>query len=306
VFETVWKHDGWNIGVIDAPAAALLAPDVLPPVSWLNIAARNTFFADPFLIEERGTMYCFFEELPYGTNRGVISYVELDGARDRPLEIHPAISEPHHLSYPFLLRYGGDILCIPEGSASGQIVAYAARAFPNGWYRKATLLDFPGVDPTIFRHGDYWWLFCTDLRNGSNAALQIFYADDLFGTWRAHAGNPVVTDPARGRPGGRPFVSDGALYRVAQNCSSHYGGSLAIIEVLELTPERYVERTAAELKPAAIGPYPDGLHTACAEGHTIAIDGNRYRFEAAQARRVIAVKARSLISQWLVRPRGLG
>jgi hypothetical protein len=306
VFETVWKHDGWNIGIIDAPAEALLAPDRLPPISWLNIRARNTFFADPFLIEERGTLYCFFEELPYRTNRGVISYVTLDGRRDQPLEIHPAISEPHHLSYPFLLRHDGEILCIPEGSASGRVVAYVARSFPDGWYAKATLLEYPGVDSTIFRHGAYWWLFCTDVRDAPNAALQIFYADDLFGTWRAHAGNPVVSDPTHGRPGGRPFVSNGNLYRVAQNCSSHYGGSLAIMHVLELTPERYVERIAAELIPTAGGPYPNGLHTACAEGHTIAVDGNRYRFEAAQARRVIAAKAHWLVSQAMLRPSRLG
>ena len=155
MFETFWKHDGWNVGIIDAPAAALLLPDRLPPIAWLNIPAKHSFFADPFLIETGGTVYCFFEELPYRTNRGRISYVRLDQDHGRPHAIYPAIAEQHHLSYPFLLRYEDEILCIPEGSESGRIVAYAARAFPDQWYPKATLLEFPGVDPTIFRYGDY-------------------------------------------------------------------------------------------------------------------------------------------------------
>jgi hypothetical protein len=297
VLETLWKHDGWNIGVIDAPAAALLDPPNLPPIAWLNVPLRHGFIADPFLIEEHGVTYCFFEELPYGTNRGVISYVVLDREIERPHPIRRAIVEPHHLSYPFLLRHDGEILCIPEGSESGRVVAYAARAFPNEWTPRATLLEFPGVDPTIFHDGTYWWMLCTDGRSAWNAALHAFYADDFYGPWRPHARNPVVSDLATGRPGGRPFAVDGTWYRPAQNCSHHYGGSLAIMELLDLTPEHYAERRVAEISPSAAGSYPDGLHTACADGQRIVVDGNRFRFEPQQAARVLRAKARSLIHQ---------
>lgn len=299
MFETFWKHDGWNVGIINAPAVALLLPDQLPPIAWLNIPAKHSFFADPFLIERGGVSYCFFEELPYRTNRGVISYVRLDEDHGRPHAIYPAIAESHHLSYPFLLWYEGEILCIPEASQSGRIVAYAARAFPDQWYPKATLLDFPGVDPTIFRYGDYWWLLCTDGRKAWNSDLHAFYADNVYGPWHPHLRNPIVSDLGRARPGGTPFISDGKLYRPAQNCLQRYGGSLVVLEVLELAPDRYEERRVVELKPEPGGRYPDGLHTASAIANLVAVDGNRFRFEPDQARRVAFTKVRSVLSRFM-------
>jgi hypothetical protein len=292
-FEGLYRHDGWNVGIVRCGVSALLSGR-LPPIAWLPLGGRAGFAADPFLIAEGGKLYCFFEWLPYATDRGRICYVEVSGGDPRPA-MRDAIVAPYHLSYPYLFRHDGEIVCIPEAGASGSVTAYAARTFPNGWYAKQTLIvGFAGVDNTVFEHEGRWWMLATDGRSGWNSDLCVWYADDLFGTWRPHAGNPVKRDLAGTRPGGRPFVVDGRLYRPAQDCTSRYGRRLIINEILELSPDRFRERAVTTIEPDPAGPYPDGLHTANAAGDMLAIDGNRLHFVPHQAARAIAARARRL------------
>ena len=93
MFESLFRHDGWGIGLIRAPLSSLLVSGI-PSVTWLPIADRHAFAADPFLVDEGGLLYCFFELLPYATNRGKIAYTIVDGAGDGALTIHDAISPP--------------------------------------------------------------------------------------------------------------------------------------------------------------------------------------------------------------------
>lgn len=296
MFEGLYRHDGWNIGIVRAPIASLLAGGT-PPIAWLPLASRAGFAADPFLIAEGGALYCFFEWLPYATDRGRICYVRLAESPAERLERCDAIVEPFHLSYPYLLRHEGEIVCVPEASASGRVTAYAARAFPDDWYVKHTLVEgFAGVDNTIFPYDGRWWMLATDGRSDWNAELHVWYADDLFGTWRPHRANPVKRDLAGTRPGGRPFVVDGRLYRPAQDCTFRYGRRLIINHVLELSPERFSERAVSVLEPNLGGPFADGLHTANAADDTIAFDGNRLHFVPQQAVRAIATRARRLFA----------
>ena len=293
MFETLYRHDGWAVGLIRSGAGALLAGGV-PPIEWLDLHDRHGFAADPFLIEEAGRRFCFFEALPYATNRGKIAYALLDERAGRT-DVRDAIVAPFHLSYPYLLRYDGQILCIPEAGESGRVIAYAARDFPDGWYERQTLIEgFAGVDPTIFQHDGRWWLLATDGRAHWNSELHAWYADELFGAWRPHPGNPIKRGLAGTRPAGRPFVIDGRTYRPAQDCTLRYGRRLIVNEVLELSPEGFSERAVSIVEPDPAGPFADGLHTANACGDLIAVDGNHLHFEARQAARAIAARLRGL------------
>ena len=289
MLETLYRHDGWAIGLIHGGAETLLAGGV-PPIDWLQLHDRNGFAADPFLIEEGGQRFCFFESLPYATNRGKIVYAELDAGPGRPA-IRDAIVAPYHLSYPFLLRHDGEILCIPEAGESGRVTAYAAHDFPGGWTERHTLIDgFAGIDPTIFQHDGRWWMLATDGRAQWNAELHAWYADELFGNWRPHPRNPIKCGLAGTRPAGRPFIIDGRMYRPAQDCTLRYGRRLIINEVLELSTESFSERQISSVEPAPNGPFADGLHTANACGDIIAVDGNHLHFEARQAARAFATR----------------
>lgn len=297
MLEGLYRHDGWGIGVMRAPISALLGTESVPAIEWLPLSRPHTFFADPFAIRHRGQTYCFFEELPYRSRRGQISYALLDDL-DRRKQLVPqrAIARPFHLSYPFLVAYEDEIICIPEAFESGRVTAYAARSFPDGWYERATLLEgVAGVDPTIFRCGSQWWLFCTDGRNAWNAELYAWYADDLFGRWRPHAHNPIKRDIGSARPGGTPFQYGGRLFRPAQNCSARYGGCVTLCEIAELGPDRFEERIVGTLSPDPEGPYPDGLHTLGTCGDVTVVDGNRLHFEAYESANRIARCARKML-----------
>jgi hypothetical protein len=295
MFEALYRHDGWGIGLIRAPIARLLT-GTTPPIEWLPLHDRHAFAADPFLIEEAGQLYCFFEALPYATNRGKICYAAIDGSTAKP-QIHDAIVAPFHLSYPYLLRHEGEVLCVPEAGESGCVTVYACRDFPQGWYARHTLIEgFAGVDPTIFQHEGRWWMLATDGRNRWNADLHAWYSDELFGTWRPHAGNPVKRNLAGTRPGGRPFVVDGRTYRPAQDCTIRYGRRLIINELLELSPEHFREREVNVIEPDPAGPFADGLHTANACGDVTVVDGNHFHFVPRQAARAVVARARRLMT----------
>jgi len=294
MFEGLYRHDGWNVGVIRAPLSALVAGGT-PPIAWLPLANGRGFAADPFLIDADGARFCFFEWLPYATDRGRICYARIDDGAAGPPRPCDAIVAPHHLSYPYLVRHGSEIVCIPEAGESGRVTAYAARAFPDGWYAKQILIDdFPAIDGTFFEHDGRWWMLATDRRAGINSDLHVWYADDLFGNWQPHRANPVKRDLAGTRPAGRPFGLDGRLYRPAQDCTLRYGRRLIVNEILELSPERFSERAVSIVEPDPAGPYADGLHTANAAGDAIAVDGNRLHFVPQQAARALARRARRL------------
>jgi hypothetical protein len=68
---------------------------------------------------------------------------------------------------------------------------------------------------------------------------------------------------------------------------------LVFNRILTLTPDEFVEETAARLEPDPRGPYPAGLHTICSAGGGLTvIDGARYAFVPAEMRRAIARKLR--------------
>jgi hypothetical protein len=292
MLETLYRHDGWAIGLTTGGAGALLAGGI-PKVEWLRLHDRRGFAADPFLIEEGGRRFCFFEALPYATNRGKICYAELDAAHGRP-QIHDAIVAPFHLSYPYLLRHDGEIVCIPEAGESGRVTAYAARDFPDGWYQRHTLIEgFAGIDPTIFRHQGRWWMLATDGRAHWNSELHAWYADELFGSWRPHPQNPVKRGLDGTRPAGRPFEVNGRLYRPAQDCTLRYGRRLIINELLELSPDGFSERAVSIVEPEPEGPFADGLHTANVCGDLVVLDGNHLHFEPRQAVRAFAARLNS-------------
>ena len=53
----------------------------------------------------------------------------------------PVLEEPWHLSYPFLIEWGGDIWMIPESSTNRDIAIYRAVDFPLKWERHAVLVE---------------------------------------------------------------------------------------------------------------------------------------------------------------------
>jgi hypothetical protein len=270
------SHDAWNIGVVDAPIAALLESGRSLDASWLP-ARPGHFAADPFGIERDGTLHIFYEDYDQRAGRGGIGHVSIgpDGAWSDPeVVLDPGI----HASYPFLVVDDGKPYLIPETSTANEVVLYETTAFPRGWRRAATLLsNVPAVDATVIQHEGIWWMFATHADLGPNHSLFLWYADSLRGPWRAHDRNPVKTDARSARPGGTPFVSNGRLYRPSQDCETVYGRAVVLNVVEELTPRVFVERPVKTLETSSASRFPEGPHTLSQAGSRTLIDGNRRR-----------------------------
>jgi hypothetical protein len=217
------------------------------------VPPKDRFWADPHVLTRDQRHYVFIEEFPYSQNKGYISVMEMaeDGTYTPPRRI---LEEPYHLSNPFVFEHGEQLFMIPESGKNRSVDLYRCVSFPDQWERVKTLLkDVYAVDTTVYFYQGKWWLF-TNIREqegeSSNEDLFLFYSDDLqHGRWKAHPGNPVVSDVTRARPAGKIFEHEGKLFRPAQDCSIRYGYGVRIHEILKLSESEYLEREAIFIQP---------------------------------------------------------
>ena len=187
----------------------------------------------------------------------------------------PVLEEPWHLSYPFLIEWGGDIWMIPESSANRDIAIYRATDFPLKWERHAVLLSgVEAADATIIDHDGLLWMFAVtrDGVGGYSDTLGIWSSKDLFGPWRPHCGNPVLVDDRTARPAGNMVRRNGQLYRPVQDCRRAYGAALNFMRVTRLDQDGFEQELEGTLTS---GPAWPGrrLHTLNYNGRLEAIDG---------------------------------
>ncbi|WP_193727631.1 glucosamine inositolphosphorylceramide transferase family protein [Paraburkholderia franconis] len=242
--------------------------------STLN-CPKDRFFADPFpWVHTDGNLHLFFEEMPYSTNRGVISHVAFDKTTRTPSSIRTVVLErPYHLSYPFLFTYENHVFMIPETSENGTIELYRAIEFPTLWAFDTVLMsDVIAADTTLYHDGELWWLFTSigDKSSPNWDELSLFNATTPFGKWTPHRLNPIVSDCRRGRMGGSIFRdAQQRLIRPAQDCEREYGGALRFYEITELSSSSYSERLVSIRHPFR-GHH--GLHTWNSAAEMSAID----------------------------------
>jgi len=261
-----------------SPISSFLGPGFQPDIKWFSSVDSQKFLADPFVAVRDGVTYMLCEEFDYRLHKGRIVCFKVDrGNIVSTPEV--VMNPPFHISYPYLLKYNDDFYCIPETSRVHEISLYKAEDFPRNWRKIETLVrNFSGIDGTVFQYGRFWWLICTDRDTGPDDKLYVWYADDLFGPWKSHHGNPVKIDMSSTRPAGTPFQYEGYVYRPAQDCSEIYGGRIIINRLVKLTPSEFQEEPVATISPHSEWPYPYGIHTISCTANTTAIDGMRPRF----------------------------
>lgn len=248
---------------------------------------RDRMWADPFPISHHGQHYLFLEELCFARNRGHISVVEFENGNALRPEV--VLETPHHLSYPFVLPWRGEMFLIPESARAGDspaeraqlsIPVFRARAFPSDWVQETAMLENLEVfDPTLAEIEGRWWLFCARAEQGASSwdELHIFHAPTPLGPWTAHRRNPVKSDVRSARPAGRLFRRDGQWYRPAQDCSVRYGYGISINRITRLTPTEYEEVVVQHIAPDW-APNLLGTHTLNAAGRLTVVDALRHRW----------------------------
>ena len=242
----VLGRESWLIGLRRRKISALPDFERFSSAGFVTVHPDHKgLLADPFLIEHEGREYIFCEELLYNDRRGVISWMEIlnDGTVTSP---RSALRRPYHLSYPFLIRAGGELFMIPETARSRNIELYRCVRFPDQWELDSILMaGVAAVDTTILEaHGKYWLFTCLKEEVGDTADdLHLYWADSLRGPWRAHPLNPVVSDVRNARPAGNIVRVEGALIRPSQDCSKRYGWRIKYNRILALSESDYKEET---------------------------------------------------------------
>ena len=76
-----------------------------------------------------------------------------------------------------------------------------------------------------------------------NETLRLFYSPDLKGQWTEHPQSPIVKKNLDiARPAGRPFVIDGILYRLGQDCYPTYGNQVHAFQITDISTKTYAEK----------------------------------------------------------------
>ena len=238
----------------------------------------DCFWADPFVITEDNRHYVFFEELPFATEQGHLSCMEVfrDGSHTKPKVI---LKKPYHLSYPNVFAFQSNYYMVPESGDNGVISLYRSTSFPYEWQHEHSLMEgLHAYDSTLIEHDGIWWLFaCLAAEKGmsGNEELHVFYAESpLSQSWEAHPQNPVICDASRARPAGQFFHWEGALFRPSQDCAGSYGAGVNINKIIELTKQSYVEELVQCSRPNW-DPKLTALHTLNFNQHFSVADAMR-------------------------------
>jgi len=245
-----------GIAIGDSPLALQLPASLMNPVLTRHHVTDvpATLVADPFMCQDNGRWYLFFEVVNGLTHKGEIGLaVSSDGMAWEYQRI--VLVEPFHLSYPQVFEWKGAYYMIPEGSGGGSVRLYSDAKLPHEWQRVGNLLEGKRyADSSILFYRDKWWLFTDAGADPANPVLRLYFSDDLVGPWQEHPLSPVRQDPHFTRPAGRIVVVDDTPIRFAQDIYPVYGSSVSAFAITNLTPTDYEERRLSDRPILAAGP----------------------------------------------------
>ena len=261
--------DIWRTGIVRVSLAEVLARGGIDglPIHWLPQPSKKyAFLADPFGLGRDGKLHVFVEALDYRTRRGRIEVFTFDADLDL-LDHGFCLSEPWHLSYPYVFEADGDIYMLPEAHRSRGLRLYRAVEFPRSW-EPVSRIQLPeiAVDATPMFHDGRWWIFYSPAGR-PESKLHLAFADRLEGPWKGHPANPVRRGNDGSRPGGTPISVDGQVILPVQDCSTTYGEAVRALRFDQMTTDRVSCELGDPIRPpSSLAPYDAGLHTLSACG----------------------------------------
>ena len=272
-----FRQEDWDVAYADVPLHEFIkAPqDYENQLHWFRRQRRRTYYADPFVVSTDNDTYIFFESYDYKKGKGEIC-VALQSEDFK--KHHIALSEPHHLSYPFVFQHDGEIYCIPEANESNQVSLYRFDEKQLQLKKDCTLLEgIRAVDSTLIYIDGKWNLFL-GLQEYSNIKLYRYLSDDLRGPYEPYYNNPVKTDCKDARMAGAFIVDGEPLLRQGQETIRYYGTAVCLNQVQVLSDENYIESQTDRIAPFESSRFNKGLHTLNGNEHITVIDGKRFYF----------------------------
>ncbi|KAI4346442.1 hypothetical protein L6164_007337 [Bauhinia variegata] len=230
----------------DGSSAWPVANPVVTCASVSDAGYPSNFVADPFLFVQGDILYLFYETKNSITLQGDIGVAKSTDKGATWQQLGIALNEDWHLSYPYVFSYNDQIYMMPEGSKKGEVRLYRAINFPLQWTLEKVIIKKPLIDSVLFEYGGKYWLFGSDFSGfgtKKNGQLEIWYSSSPLGPWKSHKKNPIYNvDKSLGaRNGGRPFLYNGNIYRIGQDCGETYGRRVRVFKIEVLTTKEYKE-----------------------------------------------------------------
>ena len=275
-YKYLFRQEDWNVGYCMVPTDdfvnSVVETQNFPSPQWLK-PPKSDYFADPFVITAKDDTYLFFEWFSNKNGKADLTVAK----KSEDFAVYHKISDfPEHRSYPYIFEYQDVIYCIPEAYKTGKVTLYR---FENDKlvFDSDLLENEPFVDTTLHYHNDKWYLFTTPQKK-SHTHLLIYVADDLRGPYRPHFNNPVKVDCHNSRPAGKILNINGELIRPAQNSTRHYGESITLNKIVQLSEYQYIEEEIKEIKPFTDTSYCKGIHTINGNEFMTVFDAKRFTF----------------------------
>ncbi|WP_335564782.1 glucosamine inositolphosphorylceramide transferase family protein [Neobacillus drentensis] len=227
---------------------------------------RKYWHADPILYKRNGKIYMFYEAYNKKKSCGEIGVATI--INNRIVDQQIIITEPFHMSYPFVFDFKNKIYMIPETSSAKKLILYESVSFPYEWKLSKVLLDEIELsDATILKLHNKLYILASKILNYApySDELVLYSIDNEFNLI-PHKNNPIITDTEFSRPAGRIFKQDNKLIRVSQDCSNGgYGKAIKFNEIINISDNAYQEKNISTILP---GDIPNNFHRKLTGTHT--------------------------------------
>lgn len=192
---------------------------------------EGCYFADPFLAEENGKTYLFYEDYDY--EKGRIAVAEVEGLEVKNHRV--IIDEPYHMSFPSVVKFKGEWYMTPERCLAGELLVYKAVSFPDVWEPVASVSTGRFDDPVMREKDGALEIWCST--DGDN--LRVFRSDSIEGPW----GLIFAQEQPFARAAGH-FIGP---MRIAQDSVPTYGRAIKFLEqgkvIYTIEPDWYPQLT---------------------------------------------------------------
>lgn len=222
------SNECWNIGFIQNDLHSILNGDELN-VKWLRHSIKDSWFADPFILDVRDdTIDVLVEEFYKPIQRGRISKLIINRNTFELIKKEIVLELATHLSFPAIIRKDNDIFIYPENGESGKLILYQYYQESNKCVKHTILLNEPVADAVIANIYNKEYLFCTKQPNPNGNNLSVFQKNEQ--------GKYILKDNYSfqenvARMAGNFFEFEGKLYRPTQESNIQYGHSVTLQEV---------------------------------------------------------------------------
>lgn len=263
-FKQLFMSESWQIARYENSLEDMNHSTTLKP-TYTSPSNSEIYFADPFIWPNSNIKKLLFEYFSYQENCGKIAWSNFDGSEFKLLDF----GVNSHLSYPFCFTFQNEVYCIPEQAEANCVSLYKIDEKGAVIKWKNLIENFAGRDTTLIFYDQKWWLFCTKANYFENAALFIFYSENLETPFVPHQNNPVKVDIQNARPAGSFFMKNNSLFRPAQNSAAHYGHKVNINKIITLNSLEFKEEIIDIVEPRLFGNYTGIHHISSQEGNTV-------------------------------------